>query len=152
MSPDLPDGGAIGLLVAFSFFWFIFAVGFYVLSAFFLMKVFDKAGVQGRWRAWVPVYNFMVFSKLGDLSPWLVLYCLGGGILLSWTGLGFIFSFLMLGITGMAALVRLHDSGTAALLGDFLTCLTEKGSSFDGYRSDAIKVCEARLRLRDQYT
>lgn len=55
-----------------------------------------------------------------------MLYCLGGGILLSWTGLGFIFSFLMLGITGMAALVRLHDSGTAALLGDFLTCLTEK--------------------------
>jgi hypothetical protein len=27
------------------------------------MKIFDKAGVQGKWRAWVPIYNFMVFAS-----------------------------------------------------------------------------------------
>jgi len=119
-------GAGLASLLVMLFLTFVIGVAVYVVGAYFLSKVFAKAGVEGTWRAWVPVYNMMVFSKLGDLSPWLVLYCLGGGILLSWTGLGFIFSFLMLGITGMAALVRLHDSGTAALLGDFLTCLTEK--------------------------
>ena len=37
------------------------------------MKIFEKAGVQGRWRAWVPVYNIMIFVKLGDLKPWWML-------------------------------------------------------------------------------
>ena len=31
---------------------FIFAVATYVLSSWFLMRIFDKAGVQGKWRAW----------------------------------------------------------------------------------------------------
>ena len=47
----------------------------YVLGSWFLMKIFDKAGVQGRWRAWVPVYNTDDLLKLGDLNPWLVLCC-----------------------------------------------------------------------------
>lgn len=81
------------------------AVGvlFYVVSAYFLSKVFDKAGVEGKWRAWVPVYNMMVFFKLGDLSPWLVLYLLGGGLVLSVVGIGFLFSLLMLGVSMVAA-------------------------------------------------
>ena len=56
---------------------FLIAIVGYVLLAFFLMKIFDKAGVQGKWRAWVPVYNYMVFAKLGDLSPWVVLIAIG---------------------------------------------------------------------------
>ncbi|MDQ4212357.1 large exoprotein [Microbacterium capsulatum] len=56
----------------------------YVVSSIFTMKVFDKAGVQGKWRAWVPVYSSMVLLKLGDLSPWLVLYAVGATIVLSW--------------------------------------------------------------------
>ena len=65
------DGASIGLLIFFAFFWIIFAAAGYVLTSFFLMRIFDKAGVQGKWRAWVPVYNGMIFLKLGDLSPWL---------------------------------------------------------------------------------
>jgi hypothetical protein len=83
ISPDNP-GAAIGLYIGLIFFWLIFAVGFYILSSIFLMKIFDKAGVQGRWRAWVPIYNFMVFSKLGDLSPWLILFAIGASIVLGW--------------------------------------------------------------------
>lgn len=63
-------------------FLFIFGLLAYALSSFFLMKIFDKAGVEGKWRAWVPVYNMMVFSKLGDVSPWLILIATGGGIVL----------------------------------------------------------------------
>lgn len=56
----------------------LIAVG-YVLHSFFSMKLFEKAGVQGKWRAWVPVYNSMIQGKLGDFSPWVVL----GAIVLS---------------------------------------------------------------------
>ena len=75
----------------------------YLVTAFFMSKLFAKAGVQGTWRAWVPVYNFMVFFKLGDLSPWLVLYCFGGAILLSWAGIGFLFSLALFLGGGVAA-------------------------------------------------
>jgi len=42
----------------------------YILTSIFLMKLFEKAGVQGKWRAWVPFYREMIFFKLGDLNPW----------------------------------------------------------------------------------
>ncbi|MFV0405379.1 MAG: DUF5684 domain-containing protein, partial [Propioniciclava sp.] len=35
-------------------------------------------GVQGAWRAWVPVYNQMIFAKLGDINPMAMLIVLGG--------------------------------------------------------------------------
>ncbi|MGO2933961.1 DUF5684 domain-containing protein [Microbacterium sp.] len=78
------DTGAaafLGMIVLFSF---IIAIAGYVLTSLFLMKIFEKAGVQGKWRAWIPVYNSMIFLKLGDLSPWLILYAVGATILLSW--------------------------------------------------------------------
>ena len=52
----------------------------YVIASFFLMKIFEKAGVQGKWRAWVPVYNGLIFAKLGDLSPWAMLIAIGFGL------------------------------------------------------------------------
>ncbi|MBD3943376.1 large exoprotein [Microbacterium sp. NEAU-LLC] len=70
------DGSGFGALIAWLIiapFLFLLAIAGYVIGSWFLMKVFDKAGVQGRWRAWVPVYNSMVAAKLGDLSPWVML-------------------------------------------------------------------------------
>ena len=48
------------------------------------MKVFEKAGVQGKWRAWVPVYNTLIFVKLGDLNPWWLLVLWGASAVLGW--------------------------------------------------------------------
>jgi len=90
----------IGIIVLISV---IIAIAGYVIGSLFLMKIFDKAGVQGKWRAWVPVYNTMIFFKLGDLSPWLVLYGLGGTILLSWIGIGAIFSIALAVLSLLAA-------------------------------------------------
>ncbi|WP_457101423.1 hypothetical protein, partial [Microbacterium sp. P5_E9] len=85
---DYNDGSGLaailGLLAVFFVILLPLLIVFYVLGSWFLMKVFQKAGVQGGWRAWVPVYNLMVFSKLGDLSPWLILYAIGGSIVLGW--------------------------------------------------------------------
>ncbi len=81
----------------------IFALATYVLGSWFLMKIFDKAGVQGRWRAWVPVYNLTIFSKLGDLSPWLVLYGIGLTFVLGFIGLGWLGSIAVFVVTLLAA-------------------------------------------------
>lgn len=100
-----PDSGAlIAAALIVGLLGFLFAIAFYVVSAIFLMRIFEKAGVQGKWRAWVPVYNFMVFSKLGDVTPWWVLIGIGASIVLSWVDvLGWILSLLTLAITAVAA-------------------------------------------------
>ncbi len=78
------DSALVALFAIMGVFLFVAGAIGYVLVSFFLMKIFDKAGVQGKWRAWVPVYNAMVFAKLGDLSPWLVLIGFGASVLLGW--------------------------------------------------------------------
>lgn len=64
-------GGIIALMIGILA---IPAIIVYVLMALGLMKVFQKAGVDGAWRAWVPFYNGMVFYKLGDVNPWLMFF------------------------------------------------------------------------------
>lgn len=86
----------------FGFFFFLM-VALYVVTSYFTMKMFQKAGVQGNWRAWVPIYNTMIFFKLGDLSPWLVLYAMAGVVALSWIGIGFIFSILLTVASALAS-------------------------------------------------
>jgi len=64
--------------------FFLFAVAAYIIGSWFLMKIFEKAGVQGKWRAWVPFYNTLIFVKLGDLNPWWLLILWGGTVVLGW--------------------------------------------------------------------
>lgn len=103
MGDSYNDGAVVAAALFFGFIFFLFAVLYYVLSSLFLMKIFDKAGVQGKWRAWVPVYNFMVFSKLGDLSPWVVLIAAGVAIVLAPLNLGFLGLVLFIVATALAA-------------------------------------------------
>ena len=72
-------GAMIATLVVIMIVPFIIA---YVLFSVFYMKLFEKAGVNDKWRAWVPVYREMIFFKIGDMNPWLVLiFAVGGGVL-----------------------------------------------------------------------
>lgn len=100
---DAYYSGFWGAFIGAFLFTFIIGIAFYVVTCIFLNKIFEKAGVEGTWRAWVPIYNYMVFMKLGDMSPWLVLYGLAGTILLSWIGIGFIFSLALFVAGGFAA-------------------------------------------------
>jgi hypothetical protein len=102
---DYSDGAAGAAFLAIWFtFIFLFAIAGYIITSFFLMKIFEKAGVQGKWRAWVPIYNYMIFSKLGDLSPWLILIAFGATILLGWVPvIGWIVSILPLVVLLLAA-------------------------------------------------
>lgn len=67
------DAAAAAIMAAVYGFGAIFGLIGYVIGAFLLMKVFEKAGVEGKWRAWVPGYNYLIYAKLGDVSPWVVL-------------------------------------------------------------------------------
>ncbi|MEV4774438.1 DUF5684 domain-containing protein [Microbacterium sp. LTA6] len=71
------DASVYAALAGVYFVLFLFAIVFYVIASIFMMKIFEKAGVQGKWRAWVPVYNTLIFAKLGDISPWVVLILFG---------------------------------------------------------------------------
>lgn len=74
------SSGADAAFLAIAYlFVFLFSIAGYLITAFLLMRVFDRAGVQGKWRAWVPVYNYMVFSKLGDVTPWAIVAVIVAG-------------------------------------------------------------------------
>jgi len=90
-----------GALVAVILLYTVLPLAIYALYSWFYMKVFEKAGVQGKWRAWVPVYNSMIFYKLGDLSPWLLLYIVGGAVV--GAIIPFLGWFLILPLIGIAA-------------------------------------------------
>ncbi len=97
------DGGfaAFALFLVFLPLLLLFALAGYIISSFLLMKVFEKAGVEGKWRAWVPVYNTLVASKLGDLSPWAYLIAaVGSAVLAGIPVIGWI-----IGLAGVAATV-----------------------------------------------
>lgn len=81
---DYGTGYALAWIFVILPFILIFALAGYILTSWFLMKIFEKAGVTGKWRAWVPLYNTLIFAKLGDLNPWWLLILWGGGIVLSW--------------------------------------------------------------------
>jgi hypothetical protein len=81
---DYGAGYALAWIFIFLPLFLFFALIGYVLTSWFLMKIFEKAGVQGKWRAWVPIYNTLIFVKLGDLNPWWLLVLWGGTIVLGW--------------------------------------------------------------------
>ena len=61
---SVDSGAAAAAAVAFALFSLIFAVAVYVFYAFFLMKIFKKAGVE-QWAAWVPIYNNWKLLEIG---------------------------------------------------------------------------------------
>lgn len=103
MTSSVSTGGMFAAYLLMMAMVLLVGVVVYAISAFYLSKVFDKAGVDGRWRAWVPVYNTMIMFKLADLSPWLVLYLVGAGLVLSVIGIGFLISLVFFAVSFVVA-------------------------------------------------
>ncbi|MEV7693876.1 DUF5684 domain-containing protein [Microbacterium sp. NPDC089189] len=75
-----PDGSSIP--AALGPLWLVIAlvsialsIGIYIWTAVALGAVFGKLGIE-RWKAWIPVYNSVIFLGLGGLSGWLLLLLL----------------------------------------------------------------------------
>ncbi|MBF4634369.1 hypothetical protein ITJ38_08145 [Agreia pratensis] len=64
-------GAAAGLIITliFTAFYVVLIVGIYVVSSWFLSKIFVKAG-EPAWKGWVPVYNSWTFLELGGQAGW----------------------------------------------------------------------------------
>lgn len=70
---DADPAVAAAVFAGFMFFMFIFILLAYVIHAFLLGRIFQKAGVE-QWKAWVPVYNNWVLLELGGQQGfWAVL-------------------------------------------------------------------------------
>jgi len=59
-------GAAIAMFIVL---YFIFIIAIYVVTAFFLGKLFKKASVPA-WVAWVPVYNTWKLLQIGGQQGW----------------------------------------------------------------------------------
>jgi hypothetical protein len=104
METDYEGWGLLAFIFIFLPLFLLFLVAGYVIGSFFLMRVFEKAGVQGKWRAWVPIYNILVLAKLGDFSPWIMLGAIVLSSLLSQVPLiGWVLSLAALAASVMAS-------------------------------------------------
>lgn len=63
LTPD-ETAAATAAIVGLMIFMLIFVIVAYVVSAFLLSRIFQKAGVEG-WKAWVPVYSTWTMLELG---------------------------------------------------------------------------------------
>lgn len=103
---DYPNysGGFWAAYIAAIIFGLIVLVAVYVLGAIFLRKIFVKAGVPNPNVAWIPVYNTLIFAKLGDVNPLAYLAAIGASVVLSWIPLlGNIIGLAPLALFVMAA-------------------------------------------------
>jgi len=65
------SGAAAALLITilFSAFYVVIFAAVYVVTSWFLSKIFVKAG-EPAWKGWVPVYNSWTFLELGGQAGW----------------------------------------------------------------------------------
>ncbi|MET0734076.1 MAG: large exoprotein [Microbacterium sp.] len=135
---DIGAGYALAWLFVFLPIFLIFALAGYVLTSWFLMKIFEKAGVQGKWRAWVPLYNTLIFAKLGDLNPWWLLILWGGGIVLSWVpvlgNLIFLAAFIYTLLAAWRVGLKLQKEAVWLILYFFLSIVWLGINAFDKSR------------------
>ncbi|MCL1880162.1 MAG: DUF5684 domain-containing protein [Actinomycetia bacterium] len=72
------DQQAIAILLTAGIFGVVVALAVYCVAAFFLSRIFQKAGLP-TWWAWVPFFAQWKFLELGGQPGWLIL-----AILLAW--------------------------------------------------------------------
>ena len=96
--------GAAALYFGFIIFAVILVIAAYVVSALFLKKIFEKAGVANPNVAWIPIYNYVLFIKLGDVNPILYFVAIAANIVLGAIPvIGFIVSLASLAVFVLAA-------------------------------------------------
>jgi hypothetical protein len=68
-SPTMTSGESAAVMATIVMVSIIIGLATYVIVAFFISRIFKKAGVEG-WKAWVPVYNTWVTLELGGQAGW----------------------------------------------------------------------------------
>jgi len=102
-------GYGIGVLIVVAIVWLLIAAALYVVTAIFLRKIFEKAGVPNPNAAWVPIYNFLILAKLGDFNPLAYLAAVGAGVVLSWIPVLNFIALLAPAAVGVAVAYRVNQ-------------------------------------------
>ncbi|MDR2999228.1 MAG: hypothetical protein LBU78_14035 [Microbacterium sp.] len=138
MYNDYGYGMGYAFLAVYFLVIFLISIAGYILTSLFLMKIFEKAGVEGKWRAWIPVYNAMIFLKLGDMSPWLILYGIGASIVFGW--IPFLGQIVLLAVAALMVIaswrvgLKLQKEGVWVILYIFLSIVWLGINAFDKSR------------------
>ncbi len=61
------DAGASAAALLFQL---VFSLAYYIFIAVCLQKIFQKAGREDSWAAWVPFYNFWVLFEIAGKPGW----------------------------------------------------------------------------------
>lgn len=98
------SGAGLAVYAGAIIFGLILLIAAYVVSALFLKKIFEKAGVANPNVAWIPIYNYVLFIKLGDVNPVLYFVAIAANIVLGAIPvIGFIVSLGSLAVFVLAA-------------------------------------------------
>ena len=72
-APTADSAAVLAVVMGFLFFFLLFAVVSYAVTAWLLGRIFKKAGVE-QWIAWVPIYNNWKLLEIGGQQGfWAVL-------------------------------------------------------------------------------
>lgn len=124
------DGAAAG---GFFVFFVIFAIVLYLITGFFLYKVFEKAGRPG-WAGFVPIYNGWVLFEISGKPGWWILFAL-----IPWVG-GLIILVLSL-LAALELAKRFGKSQLFAVLGLWLFSIVGYGIlAFDNSKYRGVPV------------
>ena len=98
------SGAGLAVYAGAIIFGLIILIAAYVVSALFLKKIFEKAGVANPNVAWIPIYNYVLFIKLGDVNPVLYFVAIAANIVLGAVPvIGFLVSLASLAVFVLAA-------------------------------------------------
>lgn len=123
------DESVFGLMIAYFGVVVITGLLFYAISAFFLMKMFEKMGIES-WKAWVPVFNYWVFLEAGGYPGWIIL--LNFASIIPFVGwLGSIAATVFLVMAAYRISVGFGKSGAWAVLFFFLSLVWMGILAFD---------------------
>jgi hypothetical protein len=122
LQPDTTDALTASVIILFIFFTFIITLIVYVLHAYMLSRIFQKAG-RNAWKAWIPVYNNWIFLEIGGQKGWWAVMMLIPIINIA----AVVFIYIAMYHIGL----KLRKEGAFVLLGIFLPLVWYGWLAFD---------------------
>ena len=133
----LDTGAALGLGIGILIFWIVFAIAIYCVQAFFLSRIFKKAGLT-EWWAWVPFLAQWKFLELGGQQGWLILLCLASIIpFIGWIGAVVASVFMIISAYNIG--LKLHKESSWVVLYIFVSIVWLGICGLDKSKWDASK-------------
>lgn len=86
MLPGIIGGGIIAFILSFILLFLIIGIGLYIYTSLAFMKIGEKARIEEKWLAWIPIVGKpLLTSKIAKMHWWPILLLIGFWIpILGW--------------------------------------------------------------------